>query len=143
MSPSNNQRRYILGIMIVLIISVSAYTYLQSGDTPSLEYGDVTVDEAKHLIEENVKLVVLDVRTVSEYDDGHIEGAINIPVKEIEEILDELSKDEEILVYCRTGNRSSTAIEIMRDNGFTKIYHMDRGITAWKDAGYPVVTSTS
>jgi len=78
-------------------------------------------------------------RTPSKYDDGHIEGALNIPVQEIEDRLDDLSKNDEILVYCRTGNRSSTAIEIMQANGFTKIYHMHRGITAWIDAGYPVV----
>ena len=139
MSISQNQRRYVFGIAILLVISVLAYTQLQGKENPLYEYGDVTVEQAKQLIEEKSNLVILDVRTVSEYDDGHIEGALNIPVQEIEGRLDELSKNNEILVYCRTGNRSSTAVEIMQANGFTKIYHMHRGITAWIDAGYPVV----
>lgn len=141
MDLSENQRRYIFGIAILLVISVLAYTQLQSENKPLFEYSDVTVEQAKQLIEERPKLVILDVRTVSEYEDGHIEGAILIPVQEIEDRLDELSKKDEILVYCRTGNRSSTAIDIMQADGFTKIYHMNRGITAWIDAGHPVVST--
>lgn len=141
MDLSENQRRYIFGIAILLVISVLAYTQLQSEYKTLFEYSDVTVEQAKQLIEERPKLVILDVRTVSEYEDGHIEGAILIPVQEIEDRLDELSKKDEILVYCRTGNRSSTAIDIMQADGFTKIYHMNRGITAWIDAGYPVVST--
>ena len=121
---------------IVLIIFASAYAYFL---TPTQEYADVTVAEAKALIEGKPDLVILDVRNPSEFDDGHIEGAINIPVDYLAERLDELSKDDELLVYCRTGNRSARAVEILDDNGFTKIFHMDEGITGWLDAGYPVV----
>ena len=121
---------------IVLIIFASAYVYFL---TPTQEYADVTVAEAKALIEGKPDMVILDVRTPSEFDDGHIEGAINIPVDYLAERLDELSKDDELLVYCRTGNRSARAVEILDDNGFTKIFHMDAGITGWLDAGYPVV----
>jgi rhodanese-related sulfurtransferase len=81
----------------------------------------------------------LDVRTQGEYDDGHIEGAILIPVSELEGRLDELSRDKETLVYCRTGNRSSNAVTILEKNGFTKIYHMYNGINGWIQAGYDTV----
>ena len=121
---------------IALIIFASAYVYFL---TPTQEYADVTVAEAKALIEGKPDMVILDVRTPSEFDDGHIEGAINIPVDYLAERLDELSKDDELLVYCRTGNRSARAVEILDDNGFTKIFHMNEGITGWIDAGYPVV----
>jgi rhodanese-related sulfurtransferase len=141
MSLSQNQQRYLIGSIILLIISVYTYNQLLVKENSGFEYGDVTVEQAKQLIKEKPSLVTVDVRTVSEYDDGHIEGALNIPVQEIEDRLNELSKRDEILVYCRTGNRSSTAIEIMKENGFTKIYHMNRGITAWKEAGFPVVLS--
>ena len=141
MSLSQNQQRYIIGSIILLVISVYTYNQFLGKENSGFEYGDITIEQAKQLIEEKSSLVTLDVRTVSEYDDDHIEGAINIPVQEIEERLNELSKRDEILVYCRTGNRSSTAIDIMKANGFTKIYHMNRGITAWKEAGYPVVSS--
>jgi len=104
-----------------------------------MEYGDVTVDEARSLIESKPDLVVLDVRTPSEYEDGHIEGAINIHVDELEERLGELDPGDELLVYCRTGNRSTRAVRLLEENGFTKVLHMDGGVVAWGEAGYSLV----
>ena len=127
-------------MVAVAIIAIVAGIY-----TPKLlhwgeeDYGDVTVQEASNLIDDKAGLVILDVRTVAEYNDGHIEGAINIPVEELATRLSELDKNDEILVYCRTGNRSTTAVEIMKDAGFTKIYHMYEGISVWTQQGYPVV----
>jgi rhodanese-related sulfurtransferase len=102
-------------------------------------YGNVSVEEASNLIAEKSDLVILDVRTQSEFNDGHIEGAILIPHFELADRLDELDSENEILVYCRTGNRSSTAYEILKTNGFDKLYHMNDGITSWISDGYPVV----
>ena len=122
------------------ILAVVAAIY-----TPTLfnwdsgDYGDVTVAEASNLIGDKPELVILDVRTQAEYDDGHIEGAVLIPVQELPDRLDELDKNDELLVYCRTGNRSVTAVEILEEAGFTKIYHMDEGISTWISEGYPVV----
>jgi len=135
MATQRNIQRPLLAA-VALIIFTSAYVYLQ---TPTQEYADVTIAEAKALIEEKSDMVILDVRNPSEFDDGHIEGAINIPVDYLAERLDELSKDDELLVYCRTGNRSAHAVGILDGGGFTKIFHMDEGITGWLDAGYPVV----
>ena len=103
------------------------------------EYYDITVLEAKELIDETPDLVILDVRTVSEYEENHLENAINIPIDELPIRLDELNKKDKILVYCRTGNRSSTAIEILIEAGYTKIYHMYEGISAWIQKNYPIV----
>jgi rhodanese-related sulfurtransferase len=120
------------------ILAVVAAIY-----TPTLmnwgDYGDVSVEEASNLISDKPDLVILDVRTQTEYDDGHIEGAILFPHTELADRLDELDKNDEILVYCRTGNRSSTAIEILGEAGFSKVYHMNDGITEWISEGYPVV----
>ena len=102
-------------------------------------YGDVSIQEASELMEEKSDLVVLDVRTIGEFDEGHIMGAINIPVEELAGRLDELSKDDELLVYCRTGNRSGSAVNILSDAGYTKIYHMHEGISVWIQQGHPVV----
>ena len=92
------------------------------------EYYDITVLEAKELIEETPDLVILDVRIVSEYEENHLENTINIPTDELQVRLDELNKKDKILVYCRTGNRSSTALEILIEAGYTEIYHMYEGI---------------
>jgi rhodanese-related sulfurtransferase len=122
-----------------LALTVVASVLLAPSLLPRGGYGDVTVQEARRLIEDKPGLIILDVRTASEYDEGHIEGALNIPVQELSVRFDELSTGDELLVYCRTGNRSAQAVDILLDLGFTKIYHMDEGITRWTEAGYPVV----
>jgi len=135
-----SRRTTVIVMAVVAIAAIAAALY-----TPKLlhwgedDYGDVTVQEASNLIADKPELVVLDVRTVSEFNDGHIEGAINIPVDELANRLTELNKNDELLVYCRTGNRSTTAVGILEDAGFTKIYHMHEGISVWVQQGYPVV----
>jgi len=123
----------------VLILAAGAYYFMQMGSGNS-GYGNVDVAEARDLIGEKAALVILDVRTVSEFDSGHLEGAINIPVEVLSSHLSSLNKDDELLVYCRTGNRSTTAVGILRENGYDLIYHMDGGIAAWNSAGFPTVS---
>ncbi len=87
----------------------------------------------------NDGLIVLDVRTPEEWvDDGHIEGATLIPLQELEARADsELPKDAEIVVYCRSGNRSAQAADLLVANGYTDVSDLG-GIIDWKAAGYPV-----
>ena len=73
-----------------------------------------------------------------EFDRGHIENALNIPVDELEQRLDELDPVVEILVYCRSGLRSSRAMKILTENGFSRTYNMEGGIEAWKRFGHSV-----
>jgi len=122
-----------------LALAVVASVLFAPSLLPRGGYGDVTVQKAKLLIEDKPDLVILDVRTESEYEAGHIMDAVNIPVQELSARFDELSPEDELLVYCRMGNRSAQAVDILQDLGFTKIYHMAEGITGWIEAGYPVV----
>jgi rhodanese-related sulfurtransferase len=89
-------------------------------------------------------LVILDVRTKSEYDSGHIYGATLIPVTELLARIGELAshKNDPILVYCGSGGRSQTASGYLDSNGFTNVYNMLGGIAAWKSAGYPTWIGT-
>ncbi len=101
-------------------------------------YTNVTASEAEAMIESQSSLVVLDVRTLSEYDSGHIRHAKLVPLAELEGRLSELKKSDEILVYCLSGGRSSMASQILADNGFLYVYNMLGGITAWISQGFPV-----
>jgi len=109
----------------------------------SIPYTDIDVVTANNMITNGSypNLIVLDVRTQSEYDEGHLEDAILIPVTELESRIDELSqyKDSEIVVYCRTGVRSAQASSILDSNDFTKVFNVLGGITAWESAGYPII----
>jgi len=133
-----SRKTSVVVLVVVAVLAVAAAIY-----TPALiqtdTYGDVSVSEAYDLIQNEPGLVILDVRTQTEYDDGHIEGAILIPVAELPDRFNELSADDVMLVYCRTGNRSGSAMEILGENGFSKVYHMHEGISTWISEGLPVV----
>jgi rhodanese-related sulfurtransferase len=135
----NRKTLTITTLGIIIAFSAILLYYTQSLNT-EIGYGDITIEQAKSLMESKPSLIILDVRTQEEYDSDHIEGAILIPVDEIEGRLDELSKNDELLVYCQTGNRSTNAVNILQANGFTKIFHMNDGITGWIQAGSQITT---
>ena len=93
---------------------------------------NITAEEAKQIMDTEEGYIILDVRTQEEYDQGHIPGAVLIPNTEIEtRAEDELpDKDQLILVYCRSGNRSKKAAEILVELGYTNIKEFG-GIINW------------
>ncbi len=74
----------------------------------------------------NENVVILDVRSVVEYEQGHIEGAISIPVQELAFRKNELNAYDEIIIYCRTNSRAQDAYKILQDS-FEKLYIFDEG----------------
>ena len=87
-------------------------------------------------------VVLLDVRTRSEFNEGHIANAINIDV-EAATFLNEISqldKTKTYAVYCRSGRRSADAVTKMSNEGFMSVVNLKAGILDWQSAGYPVVT---
>lgn len=108
-----------------------------------MSYTDIDVITANNMINNGSypNLIVLDVRTQSEYNKGHLENAFLIPLEELESRIDELSqfKDTEIVVYCHIGHRSSEASRILDAQNFTKVYNVLNGITAWETANYPII----
>jgi len=111
-------------------------------------YEDVTVDEAQQLIGENSNLIILDVRTQSEFDSGHIVNAILIPVGELADRLEELDETKTMLVYSQSGVRSADASEVLIDSGFRQVSNLEGGIVAWQEAGAeinypPIIESLS
>jgi phage shock protein E len=96
---------------------------------------------AAEVIETESGEVVLDIRTPEEYNEGIIEGAINIDfyADDFAVQLDALDKDAHYVVYCNSGNRSGQANSIFEDLGFNDVTEIDGGITAWYSEGLPVV----
>jgi rhodanese-related sulfurtransferase len=78
--------------------------------------------------------IIVDVRTPEEFNTGHIPGAINIDVtgENFGEKIKVLDASKNYLLYCRTGRRSETALQIMIDNGFQNVRHLEGGIESWK-----------
>ncbi len=95
-------------------------------------YQQISQEEAKEMMDTQ-EVVVLDVREQDEYDSGHIPGAVLLPVGTINEetasaVIPE--KDDTVLVYCRSGNRSKTASAALAELGYTNIYEFG-GINTW------------
>ena len=94
---------------------------------------DISIDESKKLINQGEVTLILDVRDADEFAKGHLKNAIQIPVKELKENLNDIEKfkDELVLVYCRSGKKSAEAINILKENGFKNLVHMKDGISKW------------
>lgn len=87
---------------------------------------------------------LLDVRELNEYEGGHIEGAVNIPVREVLKNLHLLpAKDAPIVVYCASGHRGVLATTALNMLGYTNAVNLRSGIRTWTDAGYPIVTEST
>ena len=97
-----------------------------------ISYRQITMDKAVAMMKEEEGYIILDVRTVAEFDEKHIPGAINIPNETIgAEVIPELpDKDQLILVYCRSGNRSKQASEKLVKLGYTNVVEFG-GIIDW------------
>jgi len=86
-------------------------------------------DEIAQIQEDSL---LLDVRTVTEFEAGHIESAINIPIDEIRQRLDELPRDKKIYIYCQAGLRGYLAHRILRQNGFDEVFNLSGGYVSWE-----------
>lgn len=84
---------------------------------------------------------VLDVREDYEWEAGHIQGALHIPVDQIPARLDELDPDEDLHVICRTGGRSHRVTEWLVANGYSAV-NVRGGMDAWIEASKPMVSET-
>ncbi len=84
---------------------------------------------------------ILDVREDHEWEAGHIDGALHIPLDELPSRVDELDPDEDLHVICRLGGRSKRAAEWLEGNGYTAI-NVTGGMNDWLEAGRPLVSET-
>lgn len=93
----------------------------------------VSMDDIVQIMNENKNYIILDVRTIAEYNEGHIPNAICIPNETIENnAINELpDKEQLILIYCRSGNRSRQAAEKLKKLGYTNLIEFG-GIIDWK-----------
>jgi len=88
-------------------------------------------------------LTVLDVRTPEEYAKAHVAGAKNVDFHDdaFKDVIAKLDKSQPYLVHCAAGGRSAKTRDLMKALGFKNIFHLEGGLTAWQEAGGPVVKS--
>ena len=126
-------RRMMMAVAVVSTLGLSA-----CGSSDSTSSSDSTIV--------NLELVpagnVIDVRTAAEFSEGHVQGARNLDVEngDFAAALETLDKSASYNVYCRSGNRSATAVEMMRNAGFTNVVDLGAVEDAAKTLALPIVT---
>lgn len=139
-SPALTPVTTIMSVPDLTTVPVPASTDIPTPVPEFATYTDISVREARGMIEADGNVLILDVRTEEEWDSGHVDGAVLVPLSELENRVGELDKSRKTIVYCMIGVRSPRASMILIDAGFQHVYNMTGGIDAWKEAGYPVTT---
>ncbi len=104
------------------VLAVGYFAFFRSG-------GDVASVDARRLVQEGARLV--DVRSPEEFAAGHLPGAINLPVQELDRRLQELlPKDQPVVLYCRSGNRSGRAAGMLKKAGYERVHDLG-AMSSW------------
>lgn len=121
----------IRGILKLVILAVCALM-CSCSSAPEAVYKNITAEEAREIMDTEDSYVILDVREQDEFDAGHIEGAVLLPLGDIPDNAESVlpDKDKLLLVYCRSGRRSKLAAEELIKLGYTQIYEFG-GIIDW------------
>jgi rhodanese-related sulfurtransferase len=128
-----NRQIIIIAVLVLAAVLIGSVGFLNAQPT-----AEVTVQEAFQRRAQGA--FILDVREPYEWNENHIPGAYLIPLGELAGRIDELPKDQEIVVVCRSGNRSQTGRDILLDAGLANVTSMAGGVNQWIAAGYEVVS---
>ena len=122
-------------LFILLAVLIPGALWLMSANS-STSTLNVSVQDAHQSVSEGAFL--LDVRTQEEWDVAHVPEAVLIPLDELENRIDEVPDDVQVIVMCRSGNRSQSGRDILISAGFVDVSSMDGGINEWIKAGFEV-----
>ena len=130
--------RPLVQIGILLLVALVIYLILQSGggNSPASLPKEISVEEAYSKYQEGV--FVLDVRTQEEWNEFHAPNTTLIPLDQLPVRISEVPQDREIVVVCRSGNRSQQGRDILLNAGFKQVTSMTGGLNEWRSKGYPI-----
>ncbi len=126
-----------IGLVMIAVIVVALIALTGSGQSASRLPAEISSAQAYELYQQKTAFFV-DVREQSEWDTFHIPDTTLIPLGELPNRLNEIPKDRQIVVVCRSGNRSASGRDILKQAGFTNVTSMAGGVTDWKTQGYPI-----
>ncbi len=100
---------------------------------------EASPEECRRAIEED-RCRIIDVRTPTEFGEGHLENAMNIDyyAKDFRERIAALDRDHSYVVYCKKGARGAKAMDILKQAGFRRVYNISGGVEGWARAGLPL-----
>lgn len=102
-------------------------------------YKEIDIESYKaDFADANADYLLVDVREDYEYEDGHLPGAISIPMSEFQARFDEIEQDKTVILVCATGNRSGMVAEFMVAQGYEDVYNLLDGTVGWMQRGLPI-----
>jgi len=129
-------RRPGVQITVLLIVALIIFIILQSGGGSNNGLArDVSVTQAHNMYQNGA--FVLDVRTLEEWNEYHAPNTTLIPLDQLPSRLNEVPRDRQIVVVCRSGNRSQEGRDILLNAGFEQVTSMTGGLNEWRASGYP------
>jgi phage shock protein E len=137
-----------LSVLLIALVCAAAQGIAKDAPAASpvanakVEPKNVTPDEAEKLIAESKGLIVLDVRSPEEFQEGHIKGAVNVNIADddFEKKVKALDQTKPVLVHCEAGGRSARALDELEGKvKFPQMYHLKSGFRGWKNARKPIV----
>jgi rhodanese-related sulfurtransferase len=127
------------GIALVVVVAVAAALLLQNHSAaPQRLPPEISVTDAA--VKRDAGAFILDVRQPDEWVEYHVPGATLIPLGELEAHVKQVPQDKDIIVVCRSGNRSQTARDILLKAGHTRVTSMTGGLKEWRAQGFPTVS---
>lgn len=137
--------RFYITIVLLLVLVLSGCESKQN-DSKKIDpdenisaipfYNEVTPAEAKNIIENNSSLIIIDAS--DDYINGHLPGAINVPIAEIEAKILQLDKNKTYLIYARQSAYAVAVASRLAESGFENVYHLDGDFSAWLSAGFKI-----
>lgn len=135
----NNNSLWIWAVVALLTVAGFAVWMTSRGTAETGNYPrEISVEEA--VAKRDASAFILDVRQPEEWNEFHVPDSTLIPLGELAARADELPKDQEIVIVCRSGNRSAQGRDILLEAGFTEVTSMAGGLTEWRAAGYPTIS---
>lgn len=130
-----NRHPILIGLFVALLVAVVTYELRRAKGGAK----KMSLMQATQLMNQD-KTVVVDVRAKADFKQGHLLGAKNIPVADLKDNLQVISKDKSVpvLIYCQMGMTSHTAGKQLLDAGFTEVYSLAGGVNAWQAENMPL-----
>jgi rhodanese-related sulfurtransferase len=129
-------RRPFVQIMTVVIVAIIIYLIAVSSGGSASQPREISVEQAYQKYQAGAFL--LDIRTQEEWNEYHAPNTTLIPLDQLQARMSELPRDKEIVVICRSGNRSQQGRDILLSGGFTQVTSMAGGLKEWSALGYPI-----
>ncbi len=133
-----DRRVFLITVLLALLVAQGC----SKSNSTQAAYTEITTEQLYQRIELGEKLLLIDVRTPEEYVGklGHVAGAKLLPLQEIDRWVKNLEdqKDQEIILICRSGNRSGVAARYLIEHGFKKVVNVVGGMRDWNQKGFPI-----